>query len=202
MKGVINMSEITYSYPDRFLDEMKINSAMRDRRIFVSEEVDRESMFKACYLLDRLVQMDKFEGDGQKRDIELVIDSYGGHIYHGLALIGKIESLKEQGYKIITTVHGVAMSMGFMILLCGSHRRGLKYSRIMCHQPSSAAWGTLQEQIESVEETQLLWNKMKELIIKYTDITDDQLEDIKSRKFDWFMWSEEAKRLNVIDEII
>jgi len=194
------MSEMSFVPVDRFLEEMKMNSALRDRRIFISEEVDRESMFKACYLLDRLVELDKTEG--VKKDIEIVLDSYGGYIYHGLALISKIESLRELGYKIITTVNSVAMSMGFMILLCGSERRGLKHSRIMCHQPSSASWGTLQDMEESVEETVELWNRMKDLIIKYTNITNNQLEDIKSRKFDWFMWSEDAIKLGVIDKII
>lgn len=194
------MSEMSFVPVDRFLDEMKMNSALRDRRIFISEEVDRESMFKACYLLDRLAELDK--NDGIKRDIEIVIDSYGGYIYHGLALISKIESLREAGYKIITTVNSVAMSMGFMILLCGSERRGLKHSRIMCHQPSSSTWGTLQDMEESVEETQKLWDRMKELITKHTKITDEQLDDIKSRKYDWFMWSEEALKLGVIDSII
>ena len=194
------MSEVKYTYPDRFLDEMKINSALRDRRIFINEEITEDSMFKACYLLDRLVELDKH--DGIKKDIEIVLDSPGGYIYYGMSLISKIISLRENGYKIIGTVNSIAMSMAFMILLCCSDRRGLKHSRIMCHQPSSAAWGTLQDMEESVEETLALWNRMKELIIKYTKITDDQLEDIKSRKYDWFMWSEEALELGVIDQII
>jgi ATP-dependent Clp protease protease subunit len=185
---------------DRFAEEMKINSALRDRRIFISEEVDRESMFKACYLLDRLEELDK--RDEVKKDIEIIIDSYGGYIYHGLALISKILSLRDKGYKIITTVNSVAMSMGFMILLVGSERRGLRHSRVMCHQPNSGTWGTLQEMEESLEETTVLWNRLKELIIKHTDITDAQLEDIKLRKYDWFMWSEEALKLGVIDKII
>jgi ATP-dependent Clp protease protease subunit len=157
-------------------------------------------MFKACYLLDRLEELDK--RDEVKKDIEIIIDSYGGYIYHGLALISKILSLRDKGYKIITTVNSVAMSMGFMILLVGSERRGLKHSRVMCHQPNSGTWGTLQEMEESLEETTVLWNRMKELIIKHTDITDAQLEDIKLRKYDWFMWPEEALKLGVIDTII
>lgn len=194
------MSELNYVYPDRFLEEMKINSALRDRRIFISEEVTRESMFKACYLLDRLVELDKV--DGIKKDIEIILDSYGGIIYSGLSLISKIESLRESGYKIIVTVNSVAMSMGFMILLCASERRALRHARIMCHQPSSATWGKMQEQVEDLDETLELWDRMKELIIKYTRITDGQLEDIRARKFDWFMWSEEALKLGVIDNII
>jgi ATP-dependent Clp protease, protease subunit len=194
------MTEANYMYFDRTQEEMKLNSALRDRRIFINEEIDRDGMFKACYLLDRLEELDK--RDNTKPDIEIVIDSYGGYIYHGLALISKIESMRDKGYKIITTVNSVAMSMGFMILLCGSERRGLKHSRIMCHQPSSSTWGTLQEMEESVEETLELWNRMKELIIKYTNITNEQLEDIKSRKYDWFMWSEQAVKFGVIDSII
>lgn len=194
------MSEMNFVPVDRFLEEMKMNAAMRDRRIFISDEVDRESMFKACYLLDRLEELDK--SSGEKKAIEIIIDSYGGYIYHGLALISKILSMREKGYKIITTVNSVAMSMGFMILLCGSERRGLKHSRIMCHQPSSASWGTLQDMEESVEETLSLWNRLKDLIIRYTNITEEQLEDIKSRKYDWFMWSEKAKELGVIDTIL
>jgi ATP-dependent Clp protease protease subunit len=194
------MSESKYFYPDRFLDEMKINAALRDRRIFINEEITEDCMFKACYLLDRLVDLDK--NDGIKRDIEIILDSPGGFIYYGFSLISKIISLREQGYKIIGTVNSIAMSMAFMILLCCSDRRGLKHSRLMCHQPSSATWGTLQEMEESVEENIALWVRLKELIIKYTKITDEQLEDIKSRKYDWFMWSEEALELGVIDQII
>lgn len=185
---------------DRVIEEMKLKSALRDRRIFLNEDVTADSIFKVCYLLDRLVAIDKLTD--KKEDIELVIDSYGGYIYHGLALISKIESLKEQGYKIITTVNSVAMSMGFMILLCGTERRALRHSRIMCHQPSSACWSTLQDMEEGVAETKQLWDKMKELIIKYTKMTEKQLEDIKARKQDLYMWSEEALALSVIDYII
>jgi len=194
------MAEMSYIYPDRIQEEMKLNSALRDRRIFISDEVDRESMFKACYLLDRLVELDK--KDGNKPDIEIVVDSYGGIIYHGLALISKMISMQKNGYRIIATVNSVAMSMGFMILICASHRRALEHSRLMCHQPNSGTWGTLQDMEESLEETTNLWNRLKKLIIEYTAITNEQLEDIKTRKYDWFMWSEEAKKLNVIDEII
>jgi ATP-dependent Clp protease protease subunit len=186
---------------DKFLDEMKMNAALRDRRIFINEEVTEDSIFKTCYLLDRLEELDK--NDGIKNPIEIVLDSPGGSIYHGLSVISKIESLREKGYKIITTTNSIAMSMAFMILLCGSERRGQKHSRIMCHQPYSGLWySTLQDMEESVEETKALWIRLKELITKYTKITDEQLEDIKSRKFDWFMWSEEALELGVIDKII
>lgn len=187
---------------DRTIDEMIINSALRDRRIFLNAEVDRDSIFKVMYFMDRIKTLDEQSNDEELKPIEIIIDSYGGFIYHGLALISKIEQFKSLGYKIITTVHSVAMSMGFMILIVGSERRSLKYSRILCHQPSSSTWGTLQDMEDDVEETKELWNKMKEIIINYTKITDKQLEDIKIRKHDWSMWAEEALELGVVDAII
>ena len=81
---------------DKVVEDMKLSSALRDRRIFINETIDGDSMFKACYLLDRLVSIDK--QTNTKEDIEIVIDSYGGYIYHGLSLISKLESLR----KIIT----------------------------------------------------------------------------------------------------
>lgn len=185
---------------DRVIEEIKLNSALRDRRIFINGMIDEDSMFKACYLLDRIVALDK--QSGTKDDIEIVIDSYGGYIYSGMSIISKLESLMADNYKIITTVNSVAMSMGFMILIVASERRALRHSRIMCHQPSSGTFGSLKDMEESVEETQELWVRMKELIIKYTAITDEQLEDIKSRKCDWYMWADVAKELKVIDHII
>ena len=193
-------NDLMYSYPDKVLEEMKLNSAIRDRRIFLCEEVTRESIFKACYLLDRLKSID--ETSNTKNPIEIIVDSYGGYCYHGLALISKIISMRNEGYKIITTVNSVAMSMGFMILICGSERRALIHSRMMCHQPSSGTWGKLQDMEEDVEETLEIWERMKKIIIENTSITNEQLEDIKKQKRDWFMWSEEALKYNVIDRII
>lgn len=185
---------------DGTIEEIKLRSALRDRRVFVNGTIDEDSMFKTCYLLDRIVALD--EMNGTKEDIEIIIDSYGGYIYHGLSLISKIEALKDSGYKVVTTANSIAMSMGFMILLVGSKRRALRYSRIMCHQPSSSCWNSLQEMEEGVEETQALWQKMKELIIDNTNITEEQLDDIKARKYDWYFWADEALELGVIDAIL
>lgn len=185
---------------DNLLDEIFVTSALRDRRIYFNEMVTRESVCKIIHILDRLVSLDNKKQT--KEDIEIVLDCEGGYCMNGLALISKMLSLQEQGYNINTTVHSLSASMGFMILLVGSNRKSLRYSEIMCHQPSSSTWGMLQDMEEEVEQTQKTWNIMKDLIINHTKITDEQLEDIKRRKFDWWMSPKEALSLGVIDEII
>lgn len=191
--------EITASN-NKIIDETLVSSALRDRKIYFNTDVNRHSIFKAIQLIDRIVTLDK--KTNTKEDIEIILDCEGGYIYSGLALLSKIISLKNDGYKVITTVNSFAMSMGFMISVVGSHRRALKYSTFMIHQPSSAAWGCLQDMEQDVEEINRLWNTMKEIIIEYTSMTDEMLEQIKLHKKDKYMSSEEALNLGVIDSII
>jgi len=185
---------------DKVIEDIVLSSALRDRKIYFCTDVTRESVFKVIHLLDRLVYLDKKQGT--KEDIELVLDCEGGIIYFGLALVSKILQLRANGYRIITTVNSIEMSMGFMFGIVGSYRRALKYSTLMIHQPSSATWGKLQDMEEDIDETNRLWKIMKEIIIEYTAITDEQLEDIKRRKHDWYLDSNSALSLRCIDEIL
>lgn len=180
--------------------EMRLSSALKRRKIYLSDEVNRESIFEVLYFLDRIQQID--EKLGTKEPIEIVCESYGGTIYHGLSLISRILELRDLGYHIISTVPSVGMSMGFMIPIVASERRIYRYATLMCHQPSSATWGKLQDQQEDVEETLRLWNILKEIICKYTKITDEQLEDIKTRKYDWYITPHQALELGCVDKII
>lgn len=182
-------------------EEMRAKSAL-NRRIILDEDINRDSVFKVKYFLDKLVKTDLLDPSEKPLPITIVINSPGGYIYEGLALIGKIEALKERGYEIITEVEGIAMSMGFMIALCGSIRKSSRYSRFMFHQPSAGAWGELQNIQDTVEEVNFLWEQMKELVKKYSSITDEQMEDIKARKTDWYLTPQQMKELNAVDIII
>jgi len=188
---------------DRIMDEMRINSAMRDRRIFISEEIERDSIFKVMYWLDRLRLLDK--KNNIKEPIEIVIDSYGGDAYSTIALCSKIRSMIENdGYNIITTVHTTAFSGGFWILISGSERRALSDSRIMVHSIISGTFGKHQEMIDDIEETNTMWKKLKEIVTYNTNITEERLEDIKKLKYDWYFWGSEAcqDNLKVVDYLI
>jgi len=187
---------------DKVIEEMKINSAIRDRRIYICEEIDRDSIFKVIYWLDRIKAIDK--KNNTKEPIEIVLDTYGGDAYSTIALCSKIKSMINDGYNIITTVHTTAFSGGFWILTCGSERRALPDSRIMVHSIISGTFGKHQEMIDDMEETKTMWNKLKEIVTENTNISDDRLEEIKKMKYDWYFWGSEALKddLKVIDYLI
>jgi ATP-dependent Clp protease protease subunit len=185
---------------DTIAEEMKLKSAL-ERRIILNEEVSRETIFKVKYFFEKLKRIDALRPDEPLKPITLVIDSYGGEVYAGLSLVGVIEQYKKLGYTIITEVSGVAMSMGFVIALAGSKRTAVPYSRFMLHQPSSSAWGKMQDMIEEVEEVEFLWSELKTIIRKYSSITEEYMEQARKHKQDIYLTPEQMLDFNAIDEV-
>ena len=72
----------------------------------------------------------------------------------------------------------------------------------MYHQVSSVAVGKVKDLEEDVIETKRLQKMIEEITIENTKITEKKLEKIYKTKKDWFMDSEEALKLKVIDEIV
>lgn len=185
---------------DTISEQIKINNVLRNRTIYFNEEVNSDSMFKFCYYLDRIVEMDK--GKEEKLVIKIIYSSFGGSVYDGLMGVGKLESLIAQNYKIISIVQGYAMSMGQVLPLVATEKLATSHSRFLIHQPSSATWGKLKDMEEDVEETQELWNEMKKIIMKYSEITEEYLDEIKRSKTDKTFWEDSALRMGVINKII
>lgn len=98
---------------------------------------------------------------------------------------------------------GMADSCGFLILICGDRRMAYENTQIMYHQLS---WGAGYGKVRSVDETNKQIKKDQEkldnIVLSNTKITEDKLEYINERKQDWYMTPKEALKLGVIDEIM
>lgn len=188
---------------DTTLNEMYLSQALHNRTIHFVEEFERESCYKAIYLMERIERLDDEENlPVEKRVINIVWASYGGSAYGCLALISVIERLKEKGYTINSHVQSMAMSAGFFTSIVCTHRTIARHAYLMCHQLSSGAFGTLQSMENEIEHSKDLNDRMLKITEKYTNITMKELLDMKNSNKDWFMNAEEALSLGCVDEII
>ena len=182
------------------LMQMKANMALNQRKIFLYDGVDEDSIFECIYYLYRIIDID--EKLGEKRPVYIMVNSNGGNVYDCLTLISLIEKMKEDGYEIITVNMGRAFSAGFMISIVGSKRLAYRYSDYMVHDVSSFSYGKLQTMREDIEETERLRDKLYSIIVRYTNITREELEEWHIKKLDKFFNSEEALSLNIVDQVI
>lgn len=191
---------------DPIYDEMITNKALKERTLVLNDYVDVESIYKISYYMDRIKKQDDSKNiPKEDRIITIELSSGGGSITDGNFLMGKIEKFKEEyGYKIITRVNGYAYSMAFMIFIMGTEREIYRYSDVMIHDAATGMNGYMKaDEINDLNEWfKRDWIKTKKIIIEKTKITDEQLEDMKARKLDWFMESDEALKLGVATKII
>ena len=131
--------------------------------------------------------------------IKLYISSYGGSVYDGLGLAGIIKSSKTP---VHTYAVGKVMSMGFLLALSGHKRFAYPHTTYMCHSLSGWSVGKIADLQESVEEDIRLQTKIDNIILENSNITQEQLNDTHTRKFDWYLDATTALELNCVDEII
>ncbi len=133
------------------------------------------------------------------KPIKIYIDSYGGYVYQCLGLIGIMRSCKTEIHTIVT---GCAMSCGFLIAISGHRRFGYPRSTYLYHQVAGGAFGKVKDIEEELIEILRLQQSVEEITLESTSITKKMLEKAYRGKKDWYMSSEQAIKLRVIDEII
>lgn len=136
-----------------------------------------------------------------KSDINLYINSPGGHVQSGLAIFDMMNQIKPD---VKTICVGIAYSMGAMLLLLGTpgKRFALPNANIMLHQPLIGFRdANIKETDLSIISSQLNKTKLKlaKLIAERTNKSIEQsLMDISN---DFYLDAVEAKEYGVIDHI-
>lgn len=176
------------------------NLAVKERKIMIYNDVDENSMMEALYYLYRFRSIDLKRGT--KKPIDILINSCGGKVSDGLSLISLIESMKDEGWTINTINTGYALSMGFLISICGTNRYCYRYSTYMLHDVSMALEGNFMSVQEEMHEINRTRNTIKEIVLKYTNLTENDVEEIWKLKQDKNYSAKEAVELKISDAIV
>ena len=166
---------------------------LNDRIIFLGEDVNAHTANLVVAQLLFLAHEDP------KKDIKLYINSPGGSVYDGLAIIDTMNYIEPD---VQTIGIGLQASMGAMLLSCGAKgkRFALPNARVMIHQPSSGTQGKITDQEIMLKEGIFLKKRLAEILAKNTGKKVDQI--IKDMDRDNWMSADDAKDYGIIDEVI
>lgn len=146
-----------------------------------------------------IAQLLHLEQEDSKKDITVYINSPGGAVDAGMAMIDTMNFIKPS---VSTICIGMAASMGAMLLAAGEKgkRFSLPNSRIMIHQPMSGVEGQASDIIISAEQIIKIKNSLIDMLVKATGQKKDKIEKDMDR--DFWLNAEDAKKYGIIDGII
>jgi ATP-dependent Clp protease protease subunit len=174
------------------------------RTIILSSEVDDNSVYD---LMEMICDINEYDDENEesikdydRKPIKMIINSFGGSVYDGFALIGVMENSKTP---IHTYCYGSAMSMALLIMVSGHRRFGHRLSTFMYHEClDNLPYDKLTTLKENIEETKRIMKVYDDQLLLKTKLKRKQLEDTKKIKLDWYMSPEEALNYKIIDQII
>ena len=166
---------------------------LKDRIIMLSGEVTDNL---ANTVIAQLLFLD---AQDTKKDIYMYINSPGGSVTAGLAIMDTMNFVHSD---VQTIAMGMAASMASVLLSSGTKgkRFALPNSTVLIHQPSGGAQGQ-QTEIEIVAEEILKTRQRLNKIL--ADNTGQDIETIKrDTERDNYLTAQEAKDYGLIDEIM
>ena len=166
---------------------------LKERIVFLDGEVTSES---AGLLVAELIFL---EGENPNQEISLYINSPGGSVTAGFAIMDTMNFIKCDVSPLCV---GMAASKGAFLLAAGApgKRFALPNSEIMIHQPMGGASG--QSTDVTIHAKHLLDTKerINRILAKNTGNPLDVIAADTER--DNFMTAEEAKAYGIIDDVI
>ncbi len=166
---------------------------LKERIIFLGGAIDEDV---ANIVIAQLLFL---QSEDPKKDVTLYINSPGGMVTAGLAIIDTMNNIKPD---VSTVCVGMAASMGAVILASGAKgkRFALPNAEVMIHQPLGGAEGQATDIEISARHILKTRDSLNKMLAERTGQTLAQIEKDVDRNF--FMSSEEAKKYGIIDKVL
>lgn len=165
---------------------------LKDRIIFLGDEVNPDT---ANLVVAQLLFLDSQSHD----DISFYINTPGGLVYDGLAIVDTMNLIKSD---VATFGVGLQASMGAVLLASGTKgkRYMLPHAKTMIHQVSSGTTGKFTDMEIDLRETLALKNTLIDILAETTGQNRDKVYQDMER--DYWMTASEAKEYGLIDDIV
>lgn len=166
---------------------------LKDHIIFIGSSIDD--------VIANLViaQLLFLEAEDPERDISLYINSPGGSVTDGLAILDTMQFIRPD---VSTICLGQAMSMGAILLAAGTRgkRFALPNARIMIHQPSGGFSGTAADIEIQAREIVRMREQLNKMLASWTGQSLKRIAADSDR--DFVQTAAEAVEYGLVDKVI
>ena len=166
---------------------------LRERIVFLGSQVDDTT---SNLIMSQLLFL---EAEDPEKDIYLYINSPGGSVYAGMAILDTMNHVRPD---VCTICMGLAASMGAFLLASGAKgkRMSLPNARIMIHQPLGGTQGQAVDIEIQAREILYIKRSLNEMLAESTGKSFEQIEEDTER--DFFMSPAEAQQYGLIDRVL
>jgi ATP-dependent Clp protease protease subunit len=166
---------------------------LKDSIVFIGSPIDDD----VANLV--IAQMLFLEAEDPDRDVSVYINSPGGSVTAGLAILDTMRFIKPD---ISTFCVGQAASMAAVLLSAGSKgkRFALPNSRIIIHQPLGGVQGQATDIDIHAREILRMRETLNGILVENTGQPMEKISEDTDR--DYIMTAERAKNYGLIDEVI
>lgn len=144
---------------------------------------------------------DALENMGPVGTLNLRINSYGGSVYAGNAIINIIDSYrKKHNVKVNAYIEGIAASMGSGIPMVADKIYMAENAMMMLHKPYTIVMGNSQDLQKEIDILQKVEDALIKNYMRHFKGTEDELRDMLADET--WLTADEALEYGLCDEVI
>ncbi len=146
-----------------------------------------------------IAQLLFLQSEDSKKEISLYINSPGGYIHSGMAILDTMNHIKNP---VSTVCVGLAASMASILLSAGEKGKRfiLPNAEVMIHQPSGGSEGKASDIEISARHILKSREILNKIMAKNTGQSVSKIEKDMDR--DFYMSAEEAKKYGIVDKVL
>lgn len=167
-----------------------------NRQVFLNGDINSSSVRDIIFKIISINHEDVGIPKNEREPIKLFINSPGGSVYDGFALI---DTIRNSTTPVHTIALGSAMSMGMLIYSVGHKRYVGEYSTLMFHDVSSAVADKLETIRDRVGELNRIQAMICSVVVNNSKIPMEQLASKLYQREDWYISAQEAVNYGLAD---
>lgn len=167
---------------------------LENNTILINQEISE------CLVEYAIIPLMNMDADENVKHIDIIINTVGGDIYTGFAMVSVLEKLKTE-----TTIRiiGMAASMGGLIAMAKNPNLKVvcdKWSVGLIHSGSQYMEGSAHAVKDTFKFSERYEEKIKAYILSHTKISEEMYKEIERQEF--WMDADDMLKYGIVDEII